>query len=259
VTRLAAKHGIAVTLRRSPFGGVTAVVLLPPELVAAEADAIAITSSSAPGGTRMLTAAPAGSPAASPSPPAEPSVVDASATDPKAVSGGTETMATPAVPRQRTLTVVPSPPPASTVRGVTPEGLPQRVRPSGRGDHAVRIASPPAPDDVVADSPATTAPVRTDDDATIGEAPRTPERMRTMLTSFQDGTALGRRRRAAADAVPGAAVTAAPPAADPAAAAGPADTNASRTNTGSTNSGTTNGSTTNTSGTDTGEAGGSDR
>ncbi len=62
VTRLAAKHGIAVTLRPSAFGGITAVVLLPPELVVAEANAAALTSSSARAGTRMLTAAPAGPP-----------------------------------------------------------------------------------------------------------------------------------------------------------------------------------------------------
>ncbi|MFE9100746.1 sensor histidine kinase [Actinomadura geliboluensis] len=33
VARLAARHGIAVTLQRSPYGGVTAIVLLPHELV----------------------------------------------------------------------------------------------------------------------------------------------------------------------------------------------------------------------------------
>jgi hypothetical protein len=132
-----------------------------------------------------------------------------------------------AVPRQRALTLVSPPPPASTVRGVTPEGLPQRIRPSGRGDRAVRIAPVPAPDDGATDSPVTTAPVRTDGDATGVDPPRTPERMRTMLTSFQDGTALGRRRRAAADAVPAVESNGGPEAADratePAEPAEPAD------------------------------------
>ncbi|HZD97695.1 MAG TPA: sensor histidine kinase [Micromonosporaceae bacterium] len=288
VTRLAAKHGIAVTLRRSPFGGVTAVVLLPPELVVAEADAVALTSRSTRTGTRMLTAAPAGLPAASPAEPTEPteaaertepaepaepaetSVVDASASEPEVVSDLTKTIATttdgdvddgdsdirargagPTLPRQRTLTLVAPPPPASTVRGVTAEGLPQRVRPSGRGDRAVRIAPPLATDHVVTDSPVTTAPVRTDGDATVRETPRTPERMRTMLTSFQDGTALGRRRRAATDAVPGAEAPSAPHAADPATAAEPPDVKANITDTSNTNTGDTN-----TGSTDTGEAGG---
>ncbi len=300
VTRLASKHGIAVTLRRSPFGGVTAVVLLPPELVVAEADAVALTSRSARAGTRMLTAAPADLPTASPAEPAEPaetSVVEASATEPAAVSDVRETMATSAatnasattttadltarttaadldtadgdvddgdpesrvrgaertLPRQRALTLVASPPPASTVRGVTAEGLPQRVRPSGRGDRAVRIAPSLATDDVVTDSPVTTAPVRTDGDATVRETPRTPERMRTMLTSFQDGTALGRRRRAA-DAVPAAETTTAPRAVDPATTAEQPDVNTGSTNTSSASAGSTN-----TGGTDTGEAGGPDR
>ncbi len=305
VTRLAAKHGIAVTLRRSPFGGVTAVVLLPPELVVAEADAVALTSRSARTGTRMLTAAPAGLPAASPAEPTEPaepaeptaaaelaeptepagpaepaepaetSVVDASASEPEVVSDATKTIATtaegdvddadpdtrvrgavPTLPRQRALTLVAPPPPASTVRGVTAEGLPQRVRPSGRGDRAVRIAPPLATDDVVTDSPVTTAPVRTDGDATVRETPRTPERMRTMLTSFQDGTALGRRRRVAADAVPGAEAPSAPRAVDPATTAELPDVNANITDTGNTNTGDTNTGDTNTGSTDTGEAGG---
>jgi signal transduction histidine kinase len=298
VTRLAAKHGIAVTLRRSQFGGITAVVLLPPELVVAEADAVALTSSPARTGTRMLSAAPAGSP---PSEQADTSNIDASPAEGEVVSDLAAPMATatataaateaeadesaatedpssdidaatvdatsvdagghrgsdvpdvrPTVPRQRALTLVPSVPPASTVRGVTPDGLPQRVRPSGRAERAVRIAPAPAPDDGVTDSPVTTAPVRTDGDATVREAPRTPERMRTMLSSFQDGTARG-RRRAPADTVPTAGATGAP-AADTPATAPPADTDAGSTNTGSTNTGSTS-----TGSTGTGEAGGPDR
>ncbi|HEY1486191.1 MAG TPA: nitrate- and nitrite sensing domain-containing protein, partial [Micromonosporaceae bacterium] len=38
VTRLAARHGIRVTLRRSPYGGVTAVTLIPAELVVAHSE-----------------------------------------------------------------------------------------------------------------------------------------------------------------------------------------------------------------------------
>lgn len=265
VTRLAAKHGIAVTLRRSPFGGITAVVLLPPELVVAEADAVALTSSSVRAGTRALTAAPAGSPAPSPADPSEPSepsvptqpteptlptvpsepepseasVVDADTATVGAVDrdrGSDSPGASPTLPRQRALTLVTSAPPASTVRGVTAEGLPQRVRPSGRGDRVVRIAPTPGTDEAVTDSPVTTAPVRTDGDATPRETPRTAERMRTMLTSFQDGTALGRRRRAADGAVSGAG-------------AGDGSTSPADTEDDSIDAGST----------DTGEAGGRDR
>jgi signal transduction histidine kinase len=277
ITRLAAKHGIAVTLRPSPFGGVTAVVLLPPELVVAEADPVALTSSPARSGARALTAVPAATPTSSdpssstgarapiiegsvaggrvPAPriapdgptvapddatdahPIDTSTIDPStieADDPKA--GGPEAGSPeasndetgnddtgtpdvaderPPMARQRTLTLVSSAPPASTVRGVTPEGLPQRVRPSGRGDRAVWIAPGPGPDDTATDSPVTTAPVRSDGDNAAPGKPRTPERMRTMLTSFQDGTALGRRSRAVG-AVSGADTTGRRDAADPA-------------------------------------------
>jgi signal transduction histidine kinase len=292
VTRLAAKHGIAVTLRRSPFGGITALVLLPPELVVAEADAVALTSSSARAGTRMLTAAPAGLPAPSPADqseladpaelteltePSEPSVIDAATVDSSHVHSSDVDSADvdsgdvdsgdvdagdrdrgsdvpgvgPTLPRQRALTLVTPAPPSSTVRGVTAEGLPQRVRPSGRGGRAVRIAAPPATDDVVTDSPVTTAPVRTDGDTTLREAPRSPERMRTMLTSFQDGTALGRRRRVADGAVPEVGATGG--------SAAPADTEDGSTYTGSTYTGSIDAGNTDTGSIDAGEAGGRDR
>ena len=148
------------------------------------------------------------------------------------------------LPRQRALTLVTSAPPASTVQGVTAEGLPQRVRPSGRGDRVVRIAPPSGTDDAVTASPATTGPVRTDGDATQRETPRTAERMRTMLTSFQDGTALGRRRHAADGAAPGAG----------AAPAAPADSE-----NGNTDDRNTEGGNIDAGSTETGEAGGRDR
>jgi hypothetical protein len=118
------------------------------------------------------------------------------------------------VPRQRTLTLVTPEPGISTTRGVTPDGLPQRVRPSGRIGNAIRLVTETVPAEP-ADGTGELEDVRTDGDATPPEAPRTPERMRTMLTSFQDGTTLGRRRAQASFAAVPADETAGPDVAAP--------------------------------------------
>jgi hypothetical protein len=99
----------------------------------------------------------------------------------------------PVLPRQRTLTLVPPDAAESTVSGVTADGLPQRVRPSGRPGRPVRLASTAVPTRA-ADVAGEDVAEQTDGDPTPLGTPRTPERMRTMLTSFQDGMALGRNR-----------------------------------------------------------------
>ncbi|TDD89311.1 sensor [Actinomadura darangshiensis] len=58
VARLAARHDITVTLHRSPYGGVTAIVLLPHELVVPEERLTAGTLPAAPGGPGEATASP---------------------------------------------------------------------------------------------------------------------------------------------------------------------------------------------------------
>ncbi|MFF0309438.1 nitrate- and nitrite sensing domain-containing protein [Streptosporangium sp. NPDC004379] len=82
VTQLAARHGIRVTLRPSPFGGTTAIVLLPNELMAEpsapRAAHLADAGRLSPGGlprrvrrTAPALTAPATTPSAAPAPPAQ--------------------------------------------------------------------------------------------------------------------------------------------------------------------------------------------
>ena len=217
VARLAARHGIRVTLQSSPYGGVTAIVLLPPEIVVAEPETAELEPAISGTGARMLTAVRTGTAVIDGTVTDETtsSTVDADATDTagdpadhgevvlEAIDGeviGEPAVAdhAPSVPRQRNLTLV-TPPESSTVEGVTADGLPQRVRPSGRPGRAVRLV----PDAVPAqpsDGESEPTNERTDGDATPLGASRTPERMRTMLESFQDGTTLGRRRAQASNA-----------------------------------------------------------
>ncbi|RPF29286.1 histidine kinase/DNA gyrase B/HSP90-like ATPase [Streptomyces sp. Ag109_G2-6] len=73
VSRLSARHGIRVHLRPSPYGGTTAVVLLPLSLLQGAIEAVPDpgTAGAGPAGDRRPTAAgaePAGSPAAGPRP-----------------------------------------------------------------------------------------------------------------------------------------------------------------------------------------------
>jgi signal transduction histidine kinase len=123
VARLAARHGIRVTLRPSPYGGITAVALLPREIVAAEyppaQGELATDSAPRHSANRPLAVA------------AAPATLDASRTG---------TLATLDVPTAR---------PGAANAPLSPEGLPIRQRqaslaPQLRTDPAATVAQPVA-------------------------------------------------------------------------------------------------------------------
>ncbi|MGV9324365.1 sensor histidine kinase [Streptosporangium sandarakinum] len=125
VTQLAARHGIRVTLRPSPFGGTTAIVLLPNELMAEPSASRAVHRADAerlsPGGLprRVRRAAPA---LTAPSPAlTAPSTLSALSDQPPAPPDqpSAPPSASPSVPSMPSaLSVPPAPPPA---RDETPE------------------------------------------------------------------------------------------------------------------------------------------
>ncbi|MGI5241425.1 sensor histidine kinase [Dactylosporangium sp. CA-139066] len=158
VAQLAARHRVRVMLRPSPYGGVTAVVLLPMELVVAQSAALPVGAGQGLRGTHevaVVAKEPAARPALSvvpePGPPPQPEPVAR------------------AVPR-------PGREPAEVADPATQGGLPKRVRqqslaPQLQTDQTVVID----PEEV--DLPAAT---------------RSPEQLRRMMSSFQAGTARGR-------------------------------------------------------------------
>ncbi|WP_213455970.1 sensor histidine kinase [Rhizomonospora bruguierae] len=200
VARIAAQNGIRVALRRSGYGGVTAIVLIPPHLVA-EAGAAAELS--------RREAEALGAPPESSTPnPATPNPTAPNPADPKSETPQSDTPESDVVlPFPVRFREVPTPPttappsgrpasaPAATVRGTakavraprtgkagaagadeaagrTHLGLPVRVR-------QARLA-PGLRDEPAASPPA--APTT-----------RSPEEIRTMMTAYQRGTARGRQ------------------------------------------------------------------
>ncbi|GAA0797193.1 sensor histidine kinase [Spirilliplanes yamanashiensis] len=171
VAQLGARHGVRVQLRSSPYGGVTAVALLPLALVTVG------------GGRTALTAAPTSASPASPASPAPASVSPASAR-PGDVIDLAGVRVRPEIPGPR--------PPADdepaadlpSRRRTAPaepnaDGLPQRRR--------VEAAAAPA------EPPAAGA-----------AAPRTPDEVRSLMSGLQAGTRRG-RLDATGDLAPAAA------------------------------------------------------
>ncbi|GIJ10468.1 nitrate- and nitrite sensing domain-containing protein [Micromonospora andamanensis] len=181
VSRLAAKHHIAVRLKPSPYGGTTAVVLIPKDLVTT-ADPIGATPSPTAGGSRETVAAGDTQRVTT----ARQSSV--AVAEPAPVHG--ETMELPAVRPLRaaadaaaTVTDGPAksapsarqrPGPAAEHTEHTEHGLPMRVRQANIA-RQLRDSSPGQ----------TQAP---DDD----EAGRSPDDIRRMMASYQSGTRRGR-------------------------------------------------------------------
>ncbi len=185
VARLAARHGIKVQLRKSPYGGITAVALLPEQLILASREPIA-----------ALPAAPHGSPngadthdgtqgsvyrglAATERPAIAARTFESSATETaEAVLGGTDPSDVTAgldasdwsEPRHARQEVIEAP-----VAGAG-DGLPRRVRQTNLAPQ-LRDDPPPASADI----------------PTQALASRSPEELRAMMTSFQSGMARGRR------------------------------------------------------------------
>ncbi|MFI1935825.1 nitrate- and nitrite sensing domain-containing protein [Streptomyces purpureus] len=184
VSRLSARHDIRVHLRTSPYGGTTAVVLLPTALLqgALTAGAPAAAASRTDRATPTLGPLPSAAPAAAESaghPPPPPVA---------AVPSAARRALRPAEPQpSHGPRSQPAPPPAAVTtlrsRGQddagaeqgTTDGLPRRVRQS----HLVaqlREAPPPAP---------THEPAEPDTDR------RTPEQVRDRMTAYRDGWTRG--------------------------------------------------------------------
>jgi hypothetical protein len=180
VSRLAAKHHLAVRLKPSPYGGTTAVVLIPKDLVTT-ADPIGATSSPTAGKSRDAVAVDDAQRVASTRPAA------LAVAEPAPVHG--ETMELPAVrplrasadaaatvtegPVKSAPSVRQRPEPAAEHTEHTEHGLPMRVRQANIA-RQLRDSSPgqtQPPDD---------------------EAGRSPDDIRRMMSSYQSGTRRGR-------------------------------------------------------------------
>ncbi|MFQ3557733.1 nitrate- and nitrite sensing domain-containing protein [Streptomyces gramineus] len=174
VGRLAARHGIAVTLRESPYGGTTAAVLLPATMLAetdsapgaaearvlASAPAVAAGTGSGPGEPEGVTSArPAASEAVMDGRPAVPeAVMDAGPAVPEAVAGawpgtpeavagagpGAPTAVADAGPRRDGTADAGTPPRGSANEGVRPGGAVDAGVASrrGPGDPGVLLRGP---------------------------------------------------------------------------------------------------------------------
>ncbi|MGI5479018.1 sensor histidine kinase [Streptomyces lavendofoliae] len=216
VSRLSARHDIKVHLRTSPYGGTTAVVLLPTTLLESVPPAgRAETPSAGPAThtpTRPATHAPAPA-ATAPRPPAPPPP----APPPPALAPFPTRPEGPPPPAVTTLrppprpTAAPSPPgvpghppgpPPGHGRGDDRQGLPRRVRqahlvPQLREAPAPRNAEgQPAPranhpDPAPAPTAGRAAPTASD-----GPAGRTPEQVRARMTAYREGWTRGINRPA---------------------------------------------------------------
>ncbi|MGY4913387.1 nitrate- and nitrite sensing domain-containing protein [Micromonospora aurantiaca (nom. illeg.)] len=213
VSRLTERHGVKVQLKESAYGGTTAVVLIPRDLITAdgadEADALP-----APG--TALPTAPAPDPVRS---------TPAGDGDGPATPSGPDGAAEPDQPAEPAPQV---PEPVTQAPRLTPSGLPARTRkrqPAVAGpttELAVVERRPAGTTDAAEASPATepeteaeTAPVTdaglpvrvrqaslvpelrhdqsaADDDAADDDTARAPEQVRRMMSSYQSGTRRGR-------------------------------------------------------------------
>jgi len=163
VGKLAVRHGVRVSLRPSPYGGTTAIVLMPHSIVVQTADPgadrrsaaqLAIGRSAGPGLRAGEALALTGQR------PAAPSLPPGVAGEPAAASEGL--------------------PPAGAAAAGTYRGLPRRVRQASLSPHL--RDSPPA-----ASRPADTDP------SLAPPADRTPEQARDLVSSLQSGWQRGRQ------------------------------------------------------------------
>jgi anti-sigma regulatory factor (Ser/Thr protein kinase) len=169
VGRLAERYGIRVELKRSAYGGTTAVVLIPRELVLDEAEIPVPATVGALGAPAETVAAPpiAAMPALAPAPAPAPQ------TEPE-----------PAI-AENALPEPDGPRPVSELSH-TPSGLPFRVPQAS--------LAPP-----LRNGASSTAEGRIDDD----DPGRSPEEIRRIVGSYQRGTQRARLEAGHADALPG--------------------------------------------------------
>lgn len=220
VARLAARHGIRVTLRPSPYGGVSAITLIPGDLIVKQP---------ALPGTVPVSPAPRTQPSSSGTYSSAPAMAVASAPASSPVIASSPVVTSTTAPVVPTYSVPPprTPSPANgngrpTV-ALTEDGLPIRQRPAARAEEP--SLWPPTRDD---STPPRGMPVTSVSstpygpggpgtsrtyDATaqlsggVGSAepaapPRAPEEMRSMYSSFQSGTLRGRRDAAITGGTP---------------------------------------------------------
>jgi signal transduction histidine kinase len=192
VARLASRHGIQVTLRRSPYGGITAIVLVPPHLVAKAGAAQELHGAETAAAISGQPAEDVRRGAPEDQPPARPvgsTVIGSIVVDDTAVHSPAITEASPPAPlnsvsRPGPVTEFsgvsqppwpPMSPAADTGSGQTYRGLPRRVRqarlaPGLRHDPDPRAAHPAPP-----------------------PLARSAEEVRQMMSAYQRGTVRGRQ------------------------------------------------------------------
>ncbi|MFG1608896.1 nitrate- and nitrite sensing domain-containing protein [Actinoplanes sp. NPDC049265] len=197
VARLAHRHGIKVSLRPSAYSGITAVVLVPGELITAEPIPPGLLPPPAAGD---LPPVPTAGETGWEHPAAALQWQDADATQPVPV----QEPATPLIPRQRSASepisaAGPAFASSSVADGLSPEGLVQRRR--------SKPATPPGettkeglPKRVRQASlaPQLREAAPEDDDAGTGTT-RTPEEIRSMMSALQRGSTQGRQAATGAD------------------------------------------------------------
>ncbi|MBX6750680.1 MAG: nitrate- and nitrite sensing domain-containing protein [Micromonosporaceae bacterium] len=217
VARLASRHGIQVQLRRSAYGGTTAVVLLPTALLARPGEQPALPAGASDGSPASTRRAERSAAAIEATPVGLVPLSSASPTAPRSAAGFTPVPAQGGpLPSRR--------PQADRAAGAGPAD----DRPSGDvivattgqplGRHTRRdVIDPEGPDDLPRrirrrDAPRHTAepddfgrtwPATENPTATQPDGARSPEQIRAMMSSFQAGLARG--REAAEAGAPGRA------------------------------------------------------
>ncbi|WP_214415525.1 sensor histidine kinase [Sphaerisporangium fuscum] len=205
VGQLAARHDVSVVLRSSPYGGTTAIVLMPKELVVDPGSAPPVPGSLADGGPQHARDPLAGprpqqslgttaEPEAEPpffAPPAQrssdgpaltivPNLADTGPFHVPSPDTAPEPQAAPA-PDETEDRPSPTPPQRGSVSSGTHRGLPRRVRQANMAPQLRESTGPYA-----APTPPSGAPVAS------GPAERSPDEARAMFSAFQQG---GRRGR----------------------------------------------------------------
>ncbi|HWS35779.1 MAG TPA: ATP-binding protein, partial [Actinoplanes sp.] len=212
VARLATRQNIRVALRASAYGGITAIVLIPAELIAGEND----TEAPAPPGVDGIAGLNGAAPR--PAPAREIPAGDFSAPTPSTVLDGLSSDGLAQRRRGAPPTDTPPGPPVHlppnmdspiAFRSPGPVGLPPNIyldgvlRPAGPGNLHQPRRTAPADDDQLADesllprrvrqsnlAPRLREPARNQDQT---PAPRPADQARGIMNSLQNGTNRGRR------------------------------------------------------------------
>jgi signal transduction histidine kinase len=204
VARLASRHGIHVQLRRSAYGGTTAVVLLPTALLARPGEQPALPSGPTDENRAVTRRAERSAAAIEPTPRGLVPLSSASPTAPRSAAGFTPVPAQGGpLPSRR--------PAADADDGRRPGEVIVATTGQPLGRHARRdVIEPDSPDDLPRrvrrtprhaaepDYSGRTTSTTEDPTATQPDGARSPEQIRAMMSSFQAGLARGREAAEAA-------------------------------------------------------------